>query len=83
MTYKTDLGYSPLTKKIYIGQMKDDHGMKIAHPSKPKIDVTNQAAQFAWMLVRDEGGQIEWQRPDGQFMVLRADLVPDDKEDNK
>ena len=75
MTYKTDLGYSPLTKKIYIGQLKDDRGMKTAHPSKPKIDVTNKAAQFAWMLVKNEGGVIEWRHPDGGVMRLEATLT--------
>ena len=75
MTYKTDLGFSPLNKSIYIGQMKEKDGFKQCHPSKTKIDVTNMAAQFTWMLVEAEGGKIEWDHPNGGKMILRAELI--------
>ena len=75
MTYKIDLGFSPLTKSIYIGHMKDKDGFKECHPTKEKVDVTNIAAQFTWMLVLGEGGQIEWNHPEGGKMILHAELV--------
>lgn len=79
--YKTNLGFSPLTNQIYIGQMRDVPGGQECHPDKEKINVTNMAAQFTWMLVLAHGGQIEWDHPNGGKMVLSAAL--EDKKDAK
>ena len=72
--YKTGLGFSPLTNKIYLGQYREAKGLRLAHPSKTKTDVSNEAAQYTWMLVEAEGGKIQWQRQDGKIMTLTATL---------
>ena len=73
--YKTNLGFSPLTNTIYIAALREVPGGQQCHPSKPKTDVTNAAAQFTWMLVQALGGQIEWTHSNGGKMILRSELV--------
>ncbi|WP_392562532.1 hypothetical protein RHO12_03350 [Orbus sturtevantii] len=77
-TVKLQLGYSPLTNKIYLAKMKDfGNGTKV-RIGKERQDVTNEAAMMVWELVRDNGGSIHWELDDGTAMVLKAEFLNED-----
>lgn len=75
------IGYAPLTKRIYLSKMKYlDNGTR-ERVGKERQDVTNDAAQMVWQLVRAEGGSIHWELDDGTAMVLKAEFL--DEEGNQ
>lgn len=67
------LGFSPLSKTIQLAKMKDiGDGILQRVGTDKGEDVTDEAAQMVWQLVMAEGGEIQWQHPDGGVMVLKA-----------
>ncbi|EHG4041342.1 hypothetical protein J4198_005176 [Salmonella enterica] len=70
---KLQLGFSPLTKTIYLAKMRDVDGGRLRVGNDRGRDVTNEAAQMVWQLVIAEGGEIGWELDDGSRMVLRAE----------
>ncbi|EBS0891851.1 hypothetical protein D6J78_09200 [Salmonella enterica subsp. enterica serovar Abaetetuba] len=70
---KLQLGFSPLTKTIYLAKMRDMEGGRLRVGNDCGRDVTNEAAQLVWRLVMAEGGEINWELDDGSLMVLRAE----------
>ncbi|EDQ1305369.1 hypothetical protein GPO54_002785 [Salmonella enterica] len=70
---KLQLGFSPLTKTIYLAKMRDVDGYRLRVGNDRGRDVTNEAAQMVWQLVIAEGGEIGWELDDGSRMVLRAE----------
>ncbi|EML9568405.1 hypothetical protein ABZL64_004910 [Salmonella enterica] len=70
---KLQLGFSPLTKTIYLAKMRDVDGGRLRVGNDRGRDVTNEAAQLVWQLVMAEGGTIRWDLDDGSRMVLWAE----------
>ncbi|EEM6323594.1 hypothetical protein C9H16_19250 [Salmonella enterica] len=70
---KLQLGFSPLTKTIYLAKMRDVDGGRLRVGNDRGRDVTNEAAQIVWQLVMAEGGVIRWDLDDGSRMVLWAE----------
>lgn len=70
---KLQLGFSPLTKTIYLAKMRDVDGGRLRVGNDRGRDVTNEAAQMVWQLVMAEDGEIAWDMDDGSRMVLRAE----------
>ncbi|MBA3170683.1 hypothetical protein CB017_002020 [Salmonella enterica] len=70
---KLQLGFSPLTKTIYLAKMRNVDGGRLRVGNDRGRDVTNEAAQMVWQLVIAEGGEIGWELDDGSRMVLRAE----------
>ncbi|EBU8845844.1 hypothetical protein DMA39_22375 [Salmonella enterica subsp. enterica serovar Muenchen] len=70
---KLQLGFSPLTKTIYLAKMRDVDGGRLRVGNDRGRDVTNEAAQLVWQLVMAEGGAIRWELDDGSRMVLWAE----------
>lgn len=76
MSTRKQLGYSPLTKTIQLAKMKDQgNGVKVRVGNEPPEDVTNEAAQMVYQLVRDEGGEISWNLGD-KIIKLTATESP-------
>lgn len=73
---RLQLGYSSLSKKIFLAKMKDiGGGVGVRVGNDEQEDVTNRAAKLVWELVIDEGGEIHWIRDDGKTMTLKAELI--------
>ncbi|EAM2929451.1 hypothetical protein BS822_08395 [Salmonella enterica] len=70
---KLQLGFSPLTKTIYLAKMRDVDGGRLRVGNDRGRDVTNEAAQLVWQLVMAEGGAIRWDLDDDSRMVLWAE----------
>lgn len=70
---KLQLGFSPLTKTIYLAKMRDVDGGRLRVGNDRGRDVTNEAAQLVWQLVMAEGGSVRWDLDDGSSMVLWAE----------
>lgn len=74
MTTRKQLGYSTLTNTIHLAKMKDQgNGVKIRVGNEPPEDVTNEAIQMVYQLVRDEGGEISWNLGDKTIKLTASE----------
>lgn len=79
MTVRKQLGYSPLTKTIQLAKMRNEgNGFKVRVGNEKAEDVTNEAAQMVYQLVRDEGGKIQWDTGDKIITLEAYEIVKND-----
>lgn len=81
MGIKKGLGYSSLTKTIHLAKMKDEgNGVKVRVGYDAPEDVTNEACQMVFMLVRDEGGKIQWDLGDKIITLIATETIKEPKQ---